>query len=620
MKSYRIFLIPVFFLFLLAGCATPPHPGTASKNTPAPASSLSEDEESAIEAEITDEESLADAEEDADSLAACDPSDKEKSDAAGDTDEDAPDTELSLQMQPEFDEVIESCDKAHELWKAGESEKAMDSLDHAYSLILEIDTQEDPELGRQKEDLRFMISKRILEIYASRNIAVKGNHNEIPLTMNHHVEAEIALLTSPGRDDHECFFFKAYRRAGRYQAAIAEEFKKAGLPVELAWLPLIESGFQTNTLSPARALGIWQFIPSTGYKYGLKRDRYVDERMDPEKSTQAAIEYLKELHQMFGDWTTVLAAYNCGEGRVLQVIRQQNINYLDNFWDLYERLPRETARYVPRFLATLHIIGNPEKYGLDKIPPQPPMEYETVGISKMISLSDVAQTIGTNKDTLASLNPELRHQIVPGSNYPLKVPKNASEVLLTKLDQIPVSSPPQLVREAAYQYHKVKRGESFAGIARQYRISSKKLARANGFGKHRRVVVGDILKVPQSKSAAYASASDDESGSKDYFRYKVKKGDSVANIAKRYGISASEIYEFNRLSKKKVRVGQTLKIPGDKKISKKSVSERKIYRVKDGDSLKDIAKQHHMPLEKFLRVNNMTQRSKIYPGQQLYVE
>ncbi len=614
MKSYRIFLIPVFLLFLLAGCATPPHPGSTSKNIPTSASLLSEDEEAAIEAEIADEESQAAAEEGGDSVAACDPSGKEKADA----DEDASENELSLQTQPEFDEAMESCDEAHELWKAGDSEKALDALDHAYSAILEIDAQDDPELGRQKEDLRFLISKRILEIYASRNITVKGSHDAIPIVMNHHVEAEIELLTSPGRDSQECFFFRAYRRAGKYQAAIAEEFKKAGLPVELAWLPLIESGFQTHTLSPARALGIWQFIPSTGYKFGLKRDRYVDERMDPEKSTQAAIGYLKELHQMFGDWTTVLAAYNCGEGRVLQVIRRQNVNYLDNFWDLYERLPRETARYVPRFLATLHIINHPEKYGLDKVAPQQPSEYETVSVSKMISLSDVAQTIGTDKDTLASLNPELRHQIVPGSNYPLRVPRNASEVLLTKLDQIPVSSPPQLVQESGYQYHKIRRGESFAGIARQYRISPKKLARANGMGKHRRVVVGDILKVPGSKaSTAYASRSDNESGS---IRYKVKRGDSVANIAKRYGVSAKAIYEFNQLSKKKVRVGQILNIPGDKKVSKKSASERKIYRVKNGDSLKNIAKQHHIPLKKFLRVNNLTQRSKLYPGQQLYVE
>jgi len=137
-------------------------------------------------------------------------------------------------------------------------------------------------------------------------------------------------------------------------------------------------------------------------------------------------------------------------------------------------------------------------------------------------------------------------------------------------------------------------------------------------GKHRRVVVGDILKIPGTKApAAYASRSDNESGS---LRYKVKRGDSVADIAKRYGVSAKDIYAFNHLSKKKVRVGQILNIPGDKKVSKKSASERKIYRVKNGDSLKNIAKQHHIPLKKFLRVNNLTQRSKLHPGQQLYVE
>ena len=118
---------------------------------------------------------------------------------------------------------------------------------------------------------------------------------------------------------------------------------------------------------PARALGLWQFIPSTGYRYNLNRDKYIDERLDPDKATRGAIEYLRELHEMFGDWATVLAGYNCGENR-LRTIQSQNINYLDNFWDLYERLPRETARYVPRFLATLHIISSPEKYGLNAVP------------------------------------------------------------------------------------------------------------------------------------------------------------------------------------------------------------------------------------------------------------
>ena len=143
--------------------------------------------------------------------------------------------------------------------------------------------------------------------------------------------------------------------------------RKRVCPKSCRGFPLIESGYKVKALSKARALGLWQFIPSTGYKFGLKRDQYIDERIDPIKSTDAAIAYLKELHNIFGDWATVLAAYNCGENRVLRVIRSQNINYLDNFWDLYERLPRETARYVPRFLATLHIMNDLAQYGLDNV-------------------------------------------------------------------------------------------------------------------------------------------------------------------------------------------------------------------------------------------------------------
>ena len=155
--------------------------------------------------------------------------------------------------------------------------------------------------------------------------------------------------------------------------------------------------------------------------------------LDPIKSTQAAIDYLKELHAIFGDWTTVLAAYNCGEGRVLNVIRRQNVNYLDNFWDLYERLPRETARYVPRFLATLHILDQPEKYGMNLSDLDMPPQYETVTIAKQVHLKDVARSLAVEESALSELNPELRYKISPEDSYPLKVPPYKSSILLTEL-------------------------------------------------------------------------------------------------------------------------------------------------------------------------------------------
>lgn len=287
--------------------------------------------------------------------------------------------EPGKRIQRMLDEALNFCEISQDFWQKGELENALDALDQAYALILEVDTGDQPKLLQQKEDLRYLISRRILEIYASRNIVVTGQHNAIPIVINRHVQEEIDRFTVGHERD---FFIQSYRRSGRYRPAIVSELRQAGLPEELSWLPLIESGFKVRALSRARALGLWQFIPSTGYKFGLSRDKYVDERLDPQKATLAAIAYMKELHQIFGDWTTVLAAYNCGEGRVLRVIREQNLQYLDNFWDLYERLPYETARYVPRFLATLHILENKEKYGMEDIEVDPVYEFEEFEITQ----------------------------------------------------------------------------------------------------------------------------------------------------------------------------------------------------------------------------------------------
>ena len=512
-----------------------------------------------------------------------------------------------------LDEALDYCELSQNLWQQGELDSALEALDQAYALILGLhDIEADIKLIQQKEDLRFLISKRILEIYASRHIVVNGDYNAIPIDINHYVQVEIDLFTKGIESDS---FKAAYIRSGRYRAYIVKELKKAGLPEELSWLPLIESGYKVNALSKARALGLWQFIPSTGYKFGLTRNTYVDNRLDPSKSTQAAINYLKELHQIFGDWSTVLAAYNCGEGRVLRVIRSQNINYLDNFWDLYQKLPRETARYVPRFIATLHIMKDPAKYGLDTVTLDPPIQYETTTISKRVHLKQVAKAINVSEATLKTLNPELRYEITPPEPYSLNVPPGTGSTFLTALADIPVYRPPQ----PKYVFHRVRRGETVSTIARRYHTSVSRIARANRLSRRYTIVVGQKLKIP-AKGSTVAQAPKSRKQVAATTHHKVRKGDSLWNIARRYGTTTNDIKRLNGLRGTTLTIGQVLKIDGKAKSPSPNRKELKSYRVRSGDSPYQIAKKNDMSLAYFLQVNRLTPRSKIYPGQKVYVE
>jgi len=517
-----------------------------------------------------------------------------------------------------LDSALEFCQASYDFWEQGDLDNALDALDQAYSLILKVDSK-DPQIVQQRDDLRVTISKRIIEVYSSRFTVVNGNRKAIPLVMNHHVKRAIQLFQSSERK----FFLASYRRSGKYRPIILEALKEAGLPEELSWLPLIESGFKVKALSRARALGLWQFIASTGYKYGLKRDRWVDERMDVEKSTQAAIQYLKELHQIFGDWLTVLAAYNCGEGRVLKAIRTQRINYLDNFWDLYEILPMETAFYVPKFLAALHILNDPEAYGFELPAPEQPPEVEKVTIDKPMHLKTIAKHLGVSYPLLKELNPELKRNSTPNRPYDLKLPKGKGTVLLAKLTDIPVWKPPV----TPYVIHRVRRGETLSHIARRYRTSVRAIIRLNGLRSSRFIRAGWKLKVP-TRYYSYVPKKSSPSNKKkkniapsklEGFRpYIVRKGDSLWKIARRFNTTAKAIKKLNNLKGTHLRIGQLLYIP-PKHLGSASF-RTKTYVVEEGDSPFMIAQKHQMNLAEFLKLNNLTPRSTIFPGQVLLVK
>lgn len=535
--------------------------------------------------------------------------------AIGDTTEQVPQGQTEQPSQEMFDQALDFCQEAQELWQKGELDKALESLDQAYALIIQFDTENSPKLFQQKEDLRFVISKRILEIYASRNIVVTGTHNAIPIIINKKVNREIKLFLTRERR----FFEQSLQRSGTYRPMMLKALKDAGLPAELAWLPLVESGFKVRALSKARALGLWQFIPSTGYMFGLNRNQFIDERLDPVKATGAAIEYLKKLHRLFGDWSTVLAAYNCGESRVLRIIRSQNINYLDNFWDLHEKLPSETARYVPRFMATLHIMNNLEKYGFDKTILNSPLEYETATISKQVKLKDIASLINSTEQQLSALNPELRHKILPSEEYKINIPKGSTASLMAGLSSLKTAFPPQ----RAYVYHKVRSGESLSTIARKYRTSTRSIARANGISKKNFIVAGKRLKIPRRgyTASSYKKTRKSKRFGKDLTstQHIVRRGDSLWIIARKYDTTVSKIKSHNNLSGSNLSIGQRLRLP----VRQKNIAANNksgAYYVKSGDSPFTIAKQHNISLMRLLKLNSLSARSTIYPGQKLYIK
>jgi len=512
-----------------------------------------------------------------------------------------------------LDSALEFCQASNDFWEQGDLYNAIDALDQAYSLTLKVNPEDDSELLQQKDDLRFTISKRIIEVYSSRFTVANGLNSVIPLVMNSHVERALNLFKGRERK----FFLDSYRRSGRYRPAILRALKEAGLPEELSWLPLIESGFKVKAFSRSRALGLWQFIASTGYKFGLKRDRWVDERMDPEKSTQAAISYLRELHQIFGEWTTVLAAYNCGEGRVLKSIRSQRINYLDNFWDLYERLPMETAFYVPKFLAVLHILKDPEAHGFTLPAVDEEVETEAVTIDKQAHLKTIAKHTEVPYALLAEINPSLRYSFTPDRAFSFKMPQDKGQVLLSKLADIPVWHSPV----PAYVVHKVRSGETLSVIAGRYGTSVRSIMNLNGLKSSHFIRTGWRLKIPTGRKYEIQRAeSSGESGSPgraESVRYVVQKGDSLWRIAERFGTTTKAIESANRLNDTRLNVGQILMIPQDLAATEDIAT--KTYIVLKGDSPYLIAKRNRMELSQFLNINNLSPRSTIFPGQVLLV-
>ncbi|MCD6595741.1 LysM peptidoglycan-binding domain-containing protein [bacterium] len=435
--------------------------------------------------------------------------------------------------------------------------------------------------------------------------------HDYPIVINDRVKEKIIFFQNEAKKP----MTKWLARSHKYLPMIKEVFAKEGIPQDLAYLPLIESGFNPNAYSWAHAVGVWQFIKGTAKNYGLNVSWWVDERRDPDKSTYAAAKYLKRLHDIFDDWYLALAAYNCGEGRVQRNMAKQKI---DNYWDL--DLPTQTENYVPLFIAALLIAKEPEKYGFEKNEPEKQIDYDIVYVTEVVDLKLAARCSNTTFDTLKMLNPELVRACTPPkvSKYPLRVPKNKGKLFVEKYKKIPESE------KIAWARHKVRKGESLWTIARRYNTSVQALIDANSIRNPKMLKPGKYLIIPTSRGKVPSNsyAKNNSKSKTSYKTYTVKSGDTPSQIAEKFKISTSKLLSSNKLNKNSViKTGQKLKIPCvivSSKSPKNTKSEPTTHIVRNGESLWLVARKYGVTVVNIKKWNSL-KSDRLKPGQKLIV-
>ncbi len=483
---------------------------------------------------------------------------------------------------------------------------------------------------------------------------------DIEPQFNADVHRYIEYFTGAGRSVFERWLI----RSGRYMSMFRDVLKKEGLPPDLVHLVFVESGFNVNARSVSAAVGPWQFLRSTGRLFGLTVNQWVDERKDPEKSTVAAARYLKHLYAIFGDWPLALASYNAGEGTVLRAIKRQGTT---NYWDL--RLPRQTEDYVPQFMAVLAISREPEKYGFDAVELDQPMNFDEVALRGSVDLRAISQLADCSYDEMKLLNPAVLRHAAPERDgvTMLRVPRGKAEVILDKLQDGAALPAVNLTVN-----HRVRRGETLSRIAYHYHVSPQQLARANGITRSRPLRRGMTLKVPASlrppapaglkqddprASTAYVPARtlktpaslDAESDAGGRVHHTVRKGETLAMIAGKYGVQGEDVRRWNHLSTSRLRRGMRLKIrmgeaaltsreqlaadsarvaaitpPRAKKKkspashTRAQVAARMVVTVRAGETLGVLAERHNTTIAR-LKLANGLSSSRIRAGQRLRI-
>jgi membrane-bound lytic murein transglycosylase D len=394
---------------------------------------------------------------------------------------------------------------------------------------------------------------------------------DLPLTFNERVQSFIDYFTVRNRD----YTRMVVRRKDIYFPIFEKHLKKYGLPEDLKYLSIVESGLNPEARSRVGAMGLWQFMPSTGRMYGLGQSWYIDERMDPEKSTEAAAKYLKQLYNMFDDWELALAAYNTGPGNVRKAIRRSG--YKRSFWSIYRYLPRETRGYVPQLVAIIYTLNHLEEHNLVEEVPDYLMATDTLLVSRFVSLEALAREINVCEEDLRRLNPELKRGAVPddAKNYPLLIPEDTYDFIAANESAILDSAGKQ---ELQKQLDYVARNTTGSTHGRQ----------------------------------------------KTYYR--VRRGDVLGLIAERHGVRLSDLRSWNNIRGSRIYAGQKLVIwAKPSRVNRVAsgggvpVPDSKVHLVQPGDSLWEISRRYQgLSVEKIKQLNNLT-TNKIRPGQKLII-
>ena len=455
---------------------------------------------------------------------------------------------------------------------------------------------------------------------------------QVDMTQNEFVERSLQFLAS---EKGQKFINACLERSGRWFPTIKKIAADEQMPPEIIFLAIMESGLNPYAVSRAQAVGMWQFIASTGREYGLRIDSWIDERRDIEKSTRASMRFLRDLYEDLGDWHLALAAYNCGAGGVRRAKRRSG-NPEGNFWDIRPHLPSETRNYVPFFIATSMVAMDPEKYGinLSELNFHPEYVFDTVTVAEPTNLSALAKAAGVSVDSLKKLNPELKRNCTPPDmQYVLKIPMGKrldfqqQYALLTEQERMP------------WIEHTVGRRETLAKIARRYGVSSTELAALNNIAGYRsNVRRGQVLRIPvvNQGQEQLATISDAEpvapkkqgSTARQTTTHTVQSGESLASIAKRYSVEVSDLRSWNDLRSNDgtIHPGQELVVnvsarpEATASVERIAVTKIVRHKVRRGETLSSIADRYGMSVQELRSLNGLSRKAVLKAGKSIKVQ